>query len=140
MDRRSFLRSACQACAAAALVPVAVSLEGCSSTNKLTLAPTDGVLEVPLTDLRPGATVIHAKGLSSKVIVQQRTDGTYSALAMNCPHKNGPVKFKEGDGFTCDWHGSTFDPNGKVLKGPAKQDLKNYPAEVVGTTLRIRVA
>jgi nitrite reductase/ring-hydroxylating ferredoxin subunit len=59
-------------------------------------------------------------------MVVQRPDGTYTALALNCPHKNGPVKNKGGV-LTCDWHGSTFDREGQVTKGPSKAGLKRYP-------------
>jgi nitrite reductase/ring-hydroxylating ferredoxin subunit len=31
------------------------------------------------------------------VLVVQRADGTYTALALNCPHKNGPVKNTDGE-------------------------------------------
>jgi nitrite reductase/ring-hydroxylating ferredoxin subunit len=138
MDRRHFLRSACQACAALALVPAAATLESCSSSKGLALAVKDGVLEVPVSALDPsGRTTVKAKGVSEKLMVVRRDDGTYTALTLNCPHKNGPVTYKDGEGLKCGWHGSRFDLEGKVQNGPSKQDLKRFPAEVKGDQLRI---
>jgi nitrite reductase/ring-hydroxylating ferredoxin subunit len=137
MDSRTFLRSACQACAALAVVPAVATLESCSASKSL--AVTDGVVSIPLSELnKSGTTMVKAQGLGAKLMVVRRDDGTYTALLLNCPHKNGPVKEKAGV-LTCDWHGSTFDQNGKVTKGPSKQDLKSYPATVDGDQLRVNV-
>jgi len=137
MDRRTFIRSACQACAALAVVPAVATLEGCASGKGL--AVNNGALNIPLSDLnKNGTTFLKAQGLSAKLMVVRRADGTYNALLLNCPHKNGPVKEKAGV-LTCDWHGSTFDGDGKVTKGPSKQDLKSYPATVEGDMLRVNV-
>lgn len=137
MDRRRFLRTACQACAALAVVPAVASLESCSSGKSL--AVDNGTLNIPLGDLsRSGTTVVRAQGLGAKLMVVRRDDGSYTALLLNCPHKNGPVKEKAGV-LTCDWHGSTFDRDGKVTKGPSKQDLKRYPVTVEGDQLRVAV-
>ncbi len=138
MDRRRFLRTACQACAALAVAPAVASLESCSSGKAL--AVDNGTLNIPLSDLsKSGTTVVRAQGLSARLMVVRRDDGTYTALLLNCPHKNGPVKEKGGV-LTCDWHGSTFDRDGKVTKGPSKQDLKRYPVTVEGDQLRVSVA
>lgn len=138
MDRRRFLRTACHACGALALIPAAASLESCSSAKGVALAAKDGVLDIPLSALdASGRTTVKAKGVSDKLLVVRRDDGTYTALAMNCPHKNGPVDFKEGEGLKCEWHGSRFDLEGRVQNGPAKQDLKRYTTEVSGDQIRI---
>jgi nitrite reductase/ring-hydroxylating ferredoxin subunit len=137
MDRRRFLRTACQACAALAVAPAVASLESCNSGKALAVA--DGILKIPLTDLgTSGTAVVRAQGLGAKLMVVRRDDGSYTALLLNCPHKNGPVKEKSGV-LTCDWHGSTFDRDGKVTKGPSKQGLKHYPVTVEGDQLRVVV-
>ncbi|MBK9175301.1 MAG: Rieske 2Fe-2S domain-containing protein [Flavobacteriales bacterium] len=137
MDRRRFLRTSCQACAALAIIPVAASLEGCASTSKLAI--TDGVLTMPLDNLRKdGSAIVKADGLSNKLMISKRADGSFSAVELNCPHKNGPLKEKGGQ-LVCDWHGSAFELDGKLLKGPSKSGLKSYPVEAEGTMLRVRV-
>jgi len=139
MQRRDFLRSACQACAAVALIPMATTLEGCASAAK-TLAVKNGVLDVPLESLGNGnSTVVRANGLANKLMISRRADGSFTALELVCPHKNGPIKEKEGQ-LVCGWHGSAFDLEGKLLKGPSKSGLKTYPVEADGSMLRVKLA
>jgi nitrite reductase/ring-hydroxylating ferredoxin subunit len=141
MDRRQFLRNTCQACAALALVPLTATLESCSSTKALALEAKDGLLDIPLADLDPsGRTLVKAKGLGEKLMVVKQADGSYRTLALNCPHKNGPVSYDTNEGLKCGWHGSRFDLAGKVLNGPAKQDLKGFATEQLDQALRIRIA
>ncbi|MBK7944577.1 MAG: Rieske (2Fe-2S) protein [Flavobacteriales bacterium] len=139
MNRRDFLHHACQACAALAVIPIAASLEGCATSAKA-FAVKDGVLELTTDELdKSGRTVVKADGLANKLIIVKRADGNYTALELNCPHKNGPLKEKGGM-LECEWHGSTFDFDGQVTKGPSKSGLKSYPVEVVRYGLRVRVA
>lgn len=137
MDRRRFLRTSCQACAALTLAPLAATLEGCASTSKLAVA--DGVLAMPMDHLRKdGSAIVKADGLANKLMITKHADGSYTAVELICPHKNGPLKEKGGQ-LVCDWHGSTFELDGKLLKGPSKTGLKSYPVEAEGAMLRVRV-
>lgn len=138
MDRRDFLRNSCRACAAIALVPALASLESCASTNAL--AVENGVLSVPKDTLGDGTTaIVNGQGLANKLLVVRRADGTYTALELLCPHKQGPLKEVKG-GLECNWHHSRFDLEGTVLNGPAKADLRAFPVEDAGKMLRVRVA
>lgn len=97
------------------------------------------MLDIPLSALdASGRTVVKAKGVDDKLLVVQRGDGSFIALALNCPHKNGPLKEKDGQ-LVCAWHGSAFSLEGELLKGPSRQGLKRFPAERVGDQLRIRI-
>jgi nitrite reductase/ring-hydroxylating ferredoxin subunit len=140
MDRRRFLRTACQTCAAWAVLPAITSLESCATAKGARYTVQDGALRIPVSGLAPGVNIVRAKGLADKLLIDQRADGTYVALVLSCPHKNGPVNFTDGEGLKCGWHGSTFDRDGKVTKGPSKQDLKRYPASVEGDQLVVNVA
>ena len=138
MDRRDFLLNACRACAAMALAPAALSLESCSSTKAL--AVSDGHLDVPLDSLDSrGSAIVKAQGLDNKLMIVRRADGSYTALELNCPHKGGPLQEKEGQ-LVCGWHGSAFDMEGALVKGPSKTGLKSYPVEVGSKGLRVKVA
>lgn len=44
-------------------------------------------------------------------------------LTAICTHKKCKLTAESDRSFSCDCHGSTFDPNGKVTEGPAKRDL-----------------
>jgi Rieske Fe-S protein len=45
------------------------------------------------------------------------------ALASTCTHKGCKVRLAPDQSFYCKCHGSTFDREGKVTKGPATRDL-----------------
>ena len=147
MDRCNFLFAGCKACAALAAVPALASLESCSSgktaaagsSASAALAVENGVLSIPMSSLSNGVGMISAKGLGDKLYISKGADGTYKALVLNCPHKGGPVK-PDGDKLVCGWHGSAFDMNGQVTKGPSQQGLKTYPVEVAGDVLKVKVA
>ena len=67
---------------------------------------------------------------SSNYIVVTRMPGNqFYAVSALCTHKAVAVNpFKKGVGLRCSAHGSQFDANGKVVKGPARSSLKLYPA------------
>ena len=45
------------------------------------------------------------------------------ALSAICTHRKCKVSAEDDRTFSCDCHGSTFDPCGKVTEGPARRDL-----------------
>lgn len=52
-----------------------------------------------------------------------RRNGQLFALSSICTHKGCKVRAKDDQSFLCKCHGSTFDGDGRVTKGPAKRDL-----------------
>jgi len=52
-----------------------------------------------------------------------RKDGKLFALSSYCTHRKCKLDVEADQTFYCDCHGSTFDPTGKVTKGPARKDL-----------------
>lgn len=49
------------------------------------------------------------------------------ALSSVCTHKGCKVRAQEDGSFLCRCHKSTFDPDGRVTKGPATRDLPRLP-------------
>lgn len=45
------------------------------------------------------------------------------ALSSYCTHRKCKLKAEGNHTFYCPCHGSTFDPDGHVTKGPARRDL-----------------
>ena len=66
--------------------------------------------------------------------------GSIYAFTDNCTHISGPLNEGELDGevLTCPWHGAQFNVcTGKVLRGPARQDIQTYPVRVEGNSILI---
>jgi 3-phenylpropionate/trans-cinnamate dioxygenase ferredoxin subunit len=62
-----------------------------------------------------------------------KVNGCIYAFTDNCTHISGPLNEGELDGevLTCPWHGAQFNiTTGKVLRGPARQDIATYPVRV----------
>jgi len=55
--------------------------------------------------------------------------GVISAHALTCTHLGCTVEEYEG-GFACPCHGSRFDQQGEVVKGPAQRTLRKLRVEV----------
>jgi len=53
----------------------------------------------------------------------------FSALSLVCTHLGCTVE-QMPEGFTCPCHGSRYEANGNVLKGPAKLPLQKLRVEV----------
>ncbi|MGD0616009.1 MAG: Rieske (2Fe-2S) protein, partial [Verrucomicrobiota bacterium] len=45
------------------------------------------------------------------------------ALSSSCTHRKCRLSAEPDHSFYCKCHGSTFDPSGKVTKGPARRNL-----------------
>ncbi len=58
------------------------------------------------------------------------------ALSLRCTHL-GCIINAGSNGFTCPCHGSRFDSNGKVLKGPAAQPLTRFSVKENGKDILI---
>src|ERR1700690_404404 len=52
----------------------------------------------------------------------------FSALSLVCTHLGCTVEQK-ADGFACPCHGSRYDANGNVLRGPAQKALRSLRVE-----------
>ncbi len=69
-----------------------------------------------------------------------KVEGSIYAFTDNCTHISGPLNEGELDGevLTCPWHGAQFNVcTGKVLRGPARQDIQTYPVRVEGNSILI---
>jgi len=60
-------------------------------------------------------------------LVKQGKD-QYSASLLECTH-NGCELGVGGEIFVCPCHGAEFSNNGKLLSGPAEEDLKTFRTE-----------
>ncbi len=68
-----------------------------------------------------GAVTAHLRG---REVLVALLNGKPRAYVNVCMHHGGPLTL-EGDTFTCDWHGSTFEARtGRALSGPVRPDAR----------------
>ncbi len=133
MERRKFIKTGCSFCllgAAGMLLPM---LESCGTVQKTAVFKTEAKnnkIDVPLSLFETGKIhFVRAKGQMYDIAVQQHEDKTYSAILMRCTHMDNQLT-ASGNGYRCSLHGSEFDSEGNVKKGPAEQALKKYTVTV----------
>ena len=74
-------------------------------------------------DLESGESAVAADGV--KKVCACREGDTVRKMSHRCTHMNCPLKWNAGEGvWDCSCHGSRFSADGKVISGPAKDDLK----------------
>lgn len=84
-----------------------------------------------LSDLQEGK--LHAVEVDGEPVCLIKLEDGIFAFTDNCTHISGPINKGQFDGctVTCPWHGARFDVRtGKVLRGPARQDLYTYQVKV----------
>lgn len=70
-----------------------------------------------------GQGAIVRRGLT-KIAVYRDEEGNFHECSAVCPHLGAVVNWNHGEQtWDCPAHGSRFDPKGRVLNGPANQDL-----------------
>jgi uncharacterized membrane protein/nitrite reductase/ring-hydroxylating ferredoxin subunit len=105
----------------------------------------DGELRyVPLartSEIQPGETL--RAEIDGAVICIVRIDTRFYAFQEFCTHRFGPLSegCLHGTEIECPWHRSRFDVRtGKVLRGPARVDLKTWPVEIRDGKICIGIA
>ena len=80
-----------------------------------------------IADLAPGdGTVIGTEGAATACYKDQA--GAVHAVSAICTHLGCTVGFNRGEStWDCPCHGSRFDVDGKVIQGPATEDLPSRP-------------
>ncbi len=76
-------------------------------------------------DFPPSARVIR---LDIPAVIYQ-LGGKYTALSLRCTHLGCTLE-DEGGNFSCPCHGSAFDQDGEILKGPAEEKLPPLRVEI----------
>ena|SRR5687768_7144699 len=135
MDRREFVVS----CA----VISAAFLTGCASMVTHPVPVASGKIQLSLTQYpelsRPdGAVKLQPQGMEDPVYVLA-SGGAFVAVSPICTHRGCTVDV-QGERLVCPCHGSTYDREGKVLKGPAQRALSQYRVTRTGDVLVIEVA
>jgi Rieske Fe-S protein len=141
MDRRNFVKQSCSLCLAVGSGLLVGSLASCASAlpvYKATLS--DNKIAVPVSlFLTSDFQLIQAKSLYYNIGLKKEKDDNYTALLLRCTHADNQLT-PAGNGFKCNLHGSTFDIEGHVIRGPAEHPLKKYRTEVLSDRIIIHLS
>ena len=115
------------------------SLSSCVALPVYKTIISESKISVPIslfaqTDLQ----IVRTKNAEYDIALRKEKDATYSAILMRCTHADNQLT-STGNGFTCNLHGSKFDSEGAVTKGPAELSLKKYPTQVISDNIVITI-
>lgn len=115
--------------AAAGLVLVACGKSGGSAPAKKANVPPGGVLG-KTSDVPVGSAAVFGD-----VVVTQPTKGAFKGMSSTCTHQGCTVAAGTDGLIECPCHGSEFDLNGGVVRGPAKAPLPSVNISVQGDSI-----
>jgi len=99
----------------------------------------DDLIDIPLTGFAQSPLqLVRPKGWLYAIAVRKKEDNTYAALLLKCTHQDNQLT-ASGNGFTCSLHGSSFNNEGAVTRGPAERALKQYTVTTDQTNLTIHL-
>ena len=75
-------------------------------------------------------------GFDGTILLVKGECGEYRALDATCTHRGCQVR-RSGSGMTCPCHGSSYNLDGEVVRGPAQKPLQRYNIEVKAETIEI---
>ena len=131
MERRKFLESACKACLFAGAGLLISELTACSPSSNVTKLPILGnTVRLPLTGFANGSLqIVQPSGWLYNIAVRKTGTDQFEALLMECTHQQNQL-IANPNGFKCNLHGSQFNLEGRVVKGPADLPLKKYKTSI----------
>ncbi len=83
---------------------------------------------------------VEVKLAGKDIMLVRQSDKVMRGISPICTHQHCKLTYNaKTTHMDCSCHGSSFDLNGKVLKGPATKNLKTYPAVLDGKRIIITV-
>jgi Rieske Fe-S protein len=135
-DRREFVRTG-TAALAVALLP------GCASIVTRRVPLENGRVRLSLRQhpelAEPRSSLrLMPDGWEDPLYLLALDGGGFAALSSICTHRGCTVDLG-GSGLSCPCHGSQYDREGRVTRGPASRALTRYPVRTAGDELIIEV-
>ncbi|HVE94721.1 MAG TPA: Rieske 2Fe-2S domain-containing protein [Acidimicrobiales bacterium] len=137
VDRREFVTT-CACLVAGGLV------SACASLAARPVPVADGRVRIVLADhpeltRADGALKILPQSATTPLYVLRLDGDQFAVLSPICTHQGCTVDI-QGARLVCPCHGSTYDREGRVLRGPAARSLTRLSAAVSGGVLVIDIA
>ena len=125
MNRRDFVQSLPVVPAGLLFGASALALSACGGMPYLAPRGSGNRLVVSAARVPEAGILLQRPGMENPVFVHATEQGEYTALLVRCTHQ-GCQPDPVGDRFICPCHGSEFDLEGAVLRGPAERSLARY--------------
>jgi nitrite reductase/ring-hydroxylating ferredoxin subunit len=131
LKRREFLTSTCKACLMAGAGFMISDLIACSpSSIVLKLPVSENTVRMPVSAFATKQIqIVRPDGWFYDIAVRKNSGVGYEALLLECTHQQNQLIINQ-NGFKCELHGSQFNLDGQVVKGPAERDLKRFVTHV----------
>lgn len=132
MNRKEFIKVCGGSCIG--LISLPVFLQGCSPAhyaqgsfqgNKLQVSKNEFVSIKKDKTVYRQYIIVRFEKSDYPIVVYRQTDTDYSALLLRCTHQGNELNV-DGDLISCSAHGSEFSKQGKVVQGPAEQNLNTF--------------
>jgi Rieske Fe-S protein len=131
----------------AGLGVVSLAIVGCARLPPVRDVPAQsGEVSLALADYPElqaagGVLPVRPDGAGKPIMIVRGEGNNFTAHSLKCTHLGCTVGWNEAArSFDCPCHGSRFNLDGTVLKGPAKRPLTAFAVSSDGTTLRFRPA
>jgi len=83
-------------------------------------------IQIPLSSFGQSSfQLVRPSGWYYDIAVEKKNEGLYESMLLQCTHQRNQL-VPAGNGYFCSLHGSQFDKEGNVIKGPAENSLKKY--------------
>jgi cytochrome b6-f complex iron-sulfur subunit len=141
MDRKEFIKTSCGVCVALSSgFLLSALMDSCKTPLGIVkTSSNNGIVAIPLSEFAQGDyKLIRVSNYNYDLAVQNKDNGTFHVLVLECTHAGQPLT-KTGNTYYCTLHGSQFDHEGHVRKGPAARDLASLPARIDKEQLLIQL-
>ncbi len=127
IERRKFISSACKTCLFAGAGFLISDLIACSTSVKIIHLPiTQDSVRFPLTAFATASIqLVRPEGWFYDIAVRKTGTDQFEAILLECTHQQNQL-LMISNGYKCNLHGSQFNLNGQVVKGPAERTLKKF--------------
>ncbi len=82
--------------------------------------------------------LVDVPGHDLPIYLYRHDDEVFTAVSTRCMHRGCPVEPVAGH-LVCPCHGSEYDNDGRVLKGPTRLPLERFPTRVEGDVVVIEL-
>lgn len=133
MERRTFLKASCIACAGGLAL---TTLEACSTLPMYKAKLANGLIEVPESTFGDSNQIIVRNANLEFDVLLVKNNNTYHSLYMQCTHETSPLVATK-TGLYCSMHGSAFNLQGQVTKEPATKSLRKFETTLSNNIITI---